>query len=965
MERSRSASLSARSPIASQQSQEFSATCHLREAESILAELETSATSGLSASAVQQNLAKYGANVLPETKPRSGLVIFLGYFWSIPVALLTLAAVLSIATGSKVDALVIMIVVVINAVLGYITESKSERIILSLKNLVNPSAWVIRDGRAREINSQAIVVGDILIFKPGSYVPADARLIERDRSSPYSTERLTVDESPLTGESIPVVKTCQTLTAKDIPLAERTNMVYRGTFVTSGQGLGVVVAVGKSTEMGRIQALVGQTTVPQTPLEKQLDRAGGQLVLLSSAVCLLVLGLGIVRGYGFLEMSQTSIALAVAAVPEGLPTVATITLALGILKMRQKRVLVRRLDAIEALGSVQTICLDKTGTLTANEMSVVEIQTPNNKIDVEDGQFLSQQQPFNVNRDAELLQLIKVAVLCNDSKVNSNSDGKYIISGSPTETALMQMAISLQARHSVDRQKPGSFAVSLRARRCAIAAKVDIATLPTQFPRLEISNRADGQNYMATVHKLNESQNLIAVKGNPLEVLALCNYQIKHYQIKNGEPVALEAVALTEIDRQAIANANQEMTSKALRVLGTAYAEIDAEIDTTDVTAPKNLIWLGLIGITNPIRHGVKELIADFHRAGINTVMLTGDQTNTALAIAKALNLSQGEELAVLNSTHLAKIDQKNSELRKDAKFRVSPNSELPKIHVFARISPTHKLEIVRAFQKAGKVVAMTGDGINDAPALKAAEVGIAMGKNGTDVAREVADIVLEDDNLETAIAAVSQGRTIYNNIKKALHFLLSTNLSEIIVMLLANLLGIGQPLNAIQLLWLNLVTDIFPGLALGLEAPEPNVLDVPPRPPEAAIINSADFKRLGFEASVISLCTLGAYSYSIAYYGICDRSSTIAFMSLVTGQLLHAFSCRSSQPFWRVKLQPNNYLTLALGISLSLQFICLIIPSLGSLLKVTAINLLDVVVIAISALLPLTINEVTKKVNG
>ena len=903
-----------RSPVASQQSQEFSATCHLREAESILAELETSATSGLSASAVKQNLAKYGANVLPETKPRSGLVIFLGYFWSIPVALLTLAAILSIVTGSKVDALVIMIVVVINAVLGYITESKSERIILSLKNLVNPSAWVIRDGQATEINSQAIVVGDILIFKPGSYVAADARLIEGDR--------FRVDESALTGESIPVVKTCQTLTDKDIPLAERTNMVYRGTFVTSGQGLGVVVATGKHTEMGRIQALVGQTTVPQTPLEKQLDRAGGQLVLLSSGVCLLVLGLGIVRGYGFLEMLKTSIALAVAAVPEGLPTVATITLALGILKMRQKRVLVRRLDAIEALGSVQTICLDKTGTLTANEMSVVEIQTPNHKINVEDGQFLSEQQAFNVNRDAELFKLMKVAILCNESKVSSNSDGKYIISGSPTETALMQMTISLQARHSVR------------------AAKVDIATLPTQFPRLEISDRTDGQNYMATVHKLNECQKLIAVKGNPLEVLALCNYQLQQ-----GQPVAL-----TEIARQAIATANQEMTSKALRVLGTAYGEIDA----TDVTAPKNLIWLGLIGITNPIRHGVKELIADFHRAGINTVMLTGDQTNTALAIAKALNLSQGEELKV------------NSELGvSSSEFKIVNNPKLPKIHVFARISPTHKLEIVRAFQAAGQVVAMTGDGINDAPALKAAEVGIAMGKNGTDVAREVADIVLEDDNLETAIAAVSQGRTIYNNIKKALHFLLSTNLSEIMVMLLANLLGIGQPLNAIQLLWLNLVTDIFPGLALGLEAPEPDVLAVPPRPPEAPIINSTNFKRLGFEASVISLCTLGAYSYSIAYYGICDRSSTIAFMSLVTGQLLHSLSCRSSQPFWRVKLQPNHYLTLALAISLSLQCICLIIPSLGSLLKVTAIDLLDVVVIAVSALLPLTINEVTKKVSG
>ncbi|MDJ0687115.1 MAG: HAD-IC family P-type ATPase [Xenococcaceae cyanobacterium MO_188.B32] len=387
------------------------------------------------------------------------------------------------------------------------------------------------------------------------------------------------------------------------------------------------------------------------------------------------------------------------------------------------------------------------------------------------------------------------------------------------------------------------------------------------------------------------------------------------------------------------------MTNKALRVLGIAYAEIDS----SDTLPPNNLIWLGLIGIANPIRNGVKELIADFHRAGINTVMLTGDQTNTARAIARELNLSKGEELVGANGSLPL----------------LSANSKLAKVHFFARISPIHKLEIVRAFQTAGQVVAMTGDGINDAPALKAAEVGIAMGKSGTDIAREVADIVLADDNLETAIAAVSQGRTIYNNIKKALHFLLSTNLSEIMVMLLANLLGIGQPLNAIQLLWLNLVTDIFPGLALGLEAPEPDVLEVPPRPLDEAIINLTDFKRLGFEAGVISTCSLITYSYGIINYGIGDRSSTIAFMSLVTGQLLHAFSCRASRPFWRVTLQPNYYLTVALGISLSLQFICLIIPSLGSLLKVTAIDGLDVVVIAVSALLPLTINEVTKQANS
>lgn len=901
----------------SKQFPEFAAICHLKEATSILADLETSITLGLSPSAIQQNQIKYGKNILDESQPRSGLIVLLGYFWSIPVALLTLAAILSVATGSKVDALVIMGVVIINAVLGYVTESKSERIILSLKNLVSPSALVIRDGQKNEIDAEAVVVGDILILKPGSLVAADARLVE--------INHLRIDESALTGESVPVLKTNQTLLDRDIPLAERSNMVYRGTLVTGGQGLGVVVATGQHTEMGRVQALVGKTAVPQTPLSRQLDRAGGQLVLLSSAVCILVLGLGIVRGYDFLEMLKTSIALAVAAVPEGLPTIATITLALGINKMRQKRVLVRRLDAIEALGSVQTICLDKTGTLTANEMSVIEIQTPNHKIEVEDEGFVYGEQPFELNQDlnhsAELLQLVKVAVLCNESKVNHNREGALVIEGSPTEKALMQMAI---------------------------AAGLDIATVQTLYPLLEINHRADDQNYMATVHQFDQSQKLIAVKGNPSEVLQLCRYQFQDNHL----------VTLTETAKKAIATANQEMTNKALRVLGTAYAEINTKEEITH----NNLIWLGLIGITNPIRHGVKELIADFHRAGIDTVMITGDQANTASAIAKQLNLSQGEKLEILDSTHLNNSELLTTNSPHSRASQEDGTSELFQTNVFARISPADKLEIVRAFQAAGKVVAMTGDGINDAPALKAAEVGIAMGKTGTDVAREVADIILEDDHLETAIAAVSQGRTIYNNIKKALHFLLSTNLSEIMVMVLANLLGIGQPLNAIQLLWLNLVTDIFPGLALGLEAPEPDVLNIPPRSPDAAIINTADFKRLGFEAGVISLFTLTAYAYALANYGIGDRASTIAFMSLVTAQLLHSLSCRSSQPFWQIKLQPNYYLTLAVGISLGLQFICLVVPSLGSLLKVTAIAWLDAVVIAISALLPLIINEASKK---
>ncbi|MGK7917923.1 MAG: cation-translocating P-type ATPase, partial [Prochloraceae cyanobacterium] len=605
------------------------------------------------------------------------------------------------------------------------------------------------------------------------------------------------------------------------------------------------------------------------------------------------------------------ISLAVAAVPEGLPTVATTTLALGIRKMRQHNVLIRRLDAVEALGSVQTICLDKTGTLTANQMSVVEIYTDTQRIEVTDGQFSRAAQLLNPYNCDELLKLIHICALCNDRKIDERSNGKYVLTGSSTENALLQMAIT---------------------------AGVDVIELQTKYPRLETNHRSEERNFMTTIHVMHESQKLVAVKGNPSEVLELCNSKLK-----DGEKIPL-----TEADRQALEVENERMAGKALRVLGTAFTQInDADGNANE---QENFIWLGLIGMRDPIRRGVKELMGSFHQAGIKTVMITGDQSPTAYAIGKELNLSQGAQLEILDSTNLTEIDP---EVMKGLCDRVQ---------VFARISPAYKLEIVQALQQAGKVVAMTGDGINDAPALKAAEVGIAMGHTGTDAAREVADVVLEDDNLETMIIAVSQGRTIYNNIRKSVHFLLSTNLSEIMVVLLANAGGMGQPLNAMQLLWLNLVTDIFPGLALALEPPEPDVLQAPPRPREEAIIKPSDFRRITFESSTLSLSSLAAYGYGIARYGMSPQSSTIAFMSLVTGQLLHALSCRSEKPLRTSNLPPNRYLSLALGGSLTLQLMSLAIPGLRNLLKVTPINLLDGAVIGSSALLPLLINEGTKK---
>ena len=881
---------------------------HLMDATEVLRTFGTSRNAGLSADLVSVNLRRFGPNILPEAVPRSGLSMFFSQFKSLPVALLGVAAGISVLTGGLADAAVIMGVVLINAAIGYTTESQTEKTIHALKSLVRPSAAVVREGSMKEIGAGELVPGDLLLLRPGSYVAADARLIE--------TNHLSIDESALTGESMPVNKAVSPLTQKDIPLADRTNMVYMGTLVTGGQGIAVVVATGRFTEMGKIQTLVGEARPPETPMERQLDRMGSQLVFICGIVCGMVFITGLLRGYGLLQMLKVSISLAVAAVPEGLPTVATTTLALGIRNMRKHNVLIRHLNAVETLGSVQTICLDKTGTITLNRMSVVAAYTGMRDFTVSHGQFFQSGEPLSVYFHDELLRLIHLSVLCNESEV-IREDGKYVVNGSPTENALIHVALS---------------------------SGVDVQMLRQKFPVLKIYHRSEKRNYMYTLHETQDDSALIAVKGSPNEVLSLCTWQMKDGQ----------KIPLTDEDRLALETENERMAGEALRVLGVAYSFtgdkpllINEDIDSTD-----NLIWLGLVGMADPVRDGVKGLIGEFHEAGIDTVMITGDQSPTAYAIGKELGLSKGEQLEILDSTHLIDIDP---EVMKALCKRV---------HVFARVSPAHKLRIVQVLQSAGKVVAMTGDGINDGPALKAADIGIAMGHTGTDVAREVADVVIEDDNLETMVIAISQGRTIYNNIRKSVHFLLSTNLSEIMVMFTAIAGGLGQPLSAIQLLWINLMSDIAPGLALALEPPEPDVLSQPPRDPDEPIVRKSDFKRITFEAAMISAGTLGAYGYGIAKYGMGQRASSLAFLSLTTGQLLHAISCRSERHsiFGREKLPPNKYLNMALGGSFAIQLLAMVIPGLRNLLGIAPISVLDGLVIGGSAVLPLLVNEGTKK---
>jgi P-type Ca2+ transporter type 2C len=862
--------------------------------------LQGSATRGLSSEAAAERLGRYGPNRLPEANPRSGLGIFVDQFKSLPVGLLTASAALSVATGGIADAVVIMGVVLINAVIGYATETQAEMTINALSRVVRPAALVVRDGTVGEVNAEEVVRGDLLVLSPGSSVPADARLIE--------VNRLSVDESALTGESMPVQKIPQPLERSDAPLAERTNMVYMGTVVTGGGALAVAVATGRHTEIGRIQAMMGEAQSPETPMQRQLDVMGNQMVWLAGGICGAVFVLGLTRGYGFLQMLKASVSLAVAAVPEGLPTVATTTLALGIRRMRSHKVLIRHLDAVETLGALQVICLDKTGTLTANMMSVVRVYTATTRITVASGVLSRDIEQADAFTRKALNTLLEISALCNETEVHGEMRA-YTLKGSPTESALVRLAIE---------------------------GGLDVRELRQRYPLVRVEYRSESRSFMATVHGAGDGKQLIAVKGSPSEVLNMCRWHLT--------PAGV--APLTEADRQSLVTENEQMASDALRVLGMAYAYTDAADGAHD-----GLIWAGLVGMADPVRDGVKSLVERFHAAGINTIMITGDQSATAYAIGKTLDLSHGRQMEILDSTRLDQLDP------------AVLTALAQRVHVFARVSPAHKLQIVQALQRAGKVVAMTGDGINDGPALKAADIGIALGTGGTEVARTVADVVIEDDDLQTMAVAVSQGRTIYRNIRKSIHFLLATNLSEITVMFAAIAAGIGQPLNPMQLLWINLVSDIFPGLALAMEPPEPEVLSLPPRNPEEPILRASDLKRITFESTAISAGALASYGYGIARYGIGPQAGTMAFTSLTAGQLLHALSCRSQthRLFERHGLAPNRPLGIAVGGSLAVQFLSLLLPPLRTLLGVTPLGLADWLVAAGGAVLPLVVNEATK----
>ena len=879
-----------------------SATWHARPAHEVVAVLETSVQRGLGHAEVAERRARFGSNVLQKVPRRSALRLFLSQFLSPAVALLGASATVAVATGGLLDAAAILGVVLINAAIGFVTESQAERIIATLDKSLPQSIITVRDGGRCQTHPRDLVVGDILLLLPGCRLPADGRLLEANR--------MTLDESALTGESMPTAKDAGLILPAATPLAERRNMVYGGTSVTGGSGKAVVVATGGDTEMGRIQALVGEAQPPQTPMERQLARLGSQLAILSGAICGVVFGVGLLRGQGWLAMLRGAISLAVAAVPEGLPTVATTTLALGIREMRRRKVLIRQLSAVEALGAIQVLCLDKTGTLTVNRMTVVALHAGMQRFAVVDGQMLADGRSVEPHALHHLRRLLETGALCSEADLSAEQSNTVLI-GSPTEQALLQLALQ---------------------------AGLDIGTLRAERPLLHMQHRSEDQQYMLTAHRTAGGRRWIAVKGSPAEVLALCQWYLVDHQRR----------PLTAADRAAILSENDTMAGEALRVLGLAYD--DRGQSAGPVAA--GLCWLGLVGMADPVRPGMGWLLGRLHRAGIQTAIITGDQSPTAYAIGKQLRVSNGAPLEILDSTRLEKLDPEVLA------------GVVRRVHVFSRVSPAHKLQIVQALQRAGRVVAMTGDGINDGPALKAADLGVAMGKSGTEAARTVADVVLEDDNLNTLVVAVRQGRTVYSNIRKALHFLLATNFTEIEVMLAGVALGLGQPLTPMQLLWINLISDIVPGLALAMEPPEPDTLERPPRDPEAGVVTAADLRWLASESAAITGGTLASYGYALFKYGPGPQASTQAFMTLTLGQLLHAMSCRSETHslFDKGVLPANYYLDVGLTGSLLAQLLTVTVPGLRQLLGTTPLGLADGLVAVGGALAPLLINETIKR---
>jgi Ca2+-transporting ATPase len=865
-------------------------------------ELGTSLDSGLSSQQASHRLTEAGYNELQE-RPRPGFwSMLLSQFDNFVIIILIVASLVSLLLGDYLEAAAILAIVILNAILGVVQESKAEEALAALRKMVAPEAHVVRDGHRQTIPAREVVPGDLVILETGNYVPADVHLVE--------SANLRIEEASLTGESVPVNKHAGEVVAEGAPLGDRRNSAYMSTLITYGRGRGIVTTTGMQTEIGKIAELLQSYEAEPTPLQVKLDKLGRTLGIGALAVCGLVFVLGVLRnpegtslGQTLLDMFIVAVSLAVAAVPEGLPAVVTIVLALGMQRMIKRHALLRKLPAVETLGSATVICSDKTGTLTQNAMTAVRMWVDGQHIAISGdgyrprGEFSLGGRSFDPTGNQAATYLLQAFALCNDAVLDQVGDGAestWRIVGDPTEGALV-----------------------------VAAAKAGLwqPALAETLPRVtEIPFESDRKR-MTTIHRVSngvfDAPYVAFVKGAPDILLQRCTSVLAGGTIR---PLRAE-------DFERVLSVNETLSSEALRLLAAAYRPLDhlpADLQPDEVE--RNLIFLGLIGIIDPARSEVKAAIAEARAAGIKTVMITGDYPNTAIAIANELGLLRSGD-RTLTGTQLDEMSQ-------DQLVEI-----VESVDVYARVSPQHKLKIVEALQAKGHVVAMTGDGVNDAPALKRSNIGVAMGITGTDVSKEAADMVLTDDNYASIVAAVEEGRIIYANIRKFVFYLLSCNVAEILIIFLAMLAGLPLPLTAIQLLVLNLITDGAPALALGMEKGDPDNMKRPPRPTDEPVINREMQVGILVQSIVITAAVLGVFLVGLNWYGTSGPglsvAETMAFATLSIGELFRAYTSRSERhSLFSIGVFSNRWMQYAVVSSLAILLAIIYVPALDPIFK-------------------------------
>ena len=877
--------------------------------------LRTNIENGLTKEEAENRRNKHGPNKLDEQKKENLFIRFIKEFNDFMIIILIIAAIISAfvsfiqGENDYIDSIIIISIVVLNAIMGLVQEAKAEKSLEALKDMSAPVAKVRRNGRIETVKGTEVVPGDIVLLEAGNFVPADCRLI--------NSYNLKIEESSLTGETVPILKDANVLLEEKTPIGDTLNMAFANTIVVNGHAEAIVTDIGMNTKVGKIAKMIITNESPETPIQRKLGEVGKTLGIVCLVICAVIFVIGLLKKIEPIEMFMTSVGLAVAAIPEGLPAIVTIMLSIGVTRMAKKNSIVRKLPAVETLGSSSVICSDKTGTLTQNKMQVTKV------MDLK-GESLNLQKNL----------VLELGSMCTDVEGDV---------GEATEVAIINAA-----------KEQGKFKERLyqkfkRINDIPFDSNRKMMTTIHSMQNQTANNIRDSNSNDTEIEKVilrdkisnNTDNYLVITKGAPDVLLKHCTKYSLNGEVHN----------LSSEDYKKIEKTNSDMANNALRVIAVAYSiipKLPSNIDSQNIE--NNLIFVGLIGMIDPPREGVKEAVATCRRAGIKTVMITGDHILTAKAIAKELGILRNNDLAVTGQ-ELDRMPQ--NELEKNI-FKYS---------VFARVSPEHKVRIVEAFQKTGAVVAMTGDGVNDAPALKKADIGVAMGRNGTDVAKNASDMILADDNFVTIVEAVKQGRNIFENIKKAVHFLIATNIGEIVTIFVGLLLGLKAPLLAIQLLWLNLVTDSLPAIAIGLEKPDKDIMNKKPRDNRKSIFADGLWGKIIVEGTMIGVLTLFAFSIGNNLYGL-EVGRTMAFVALGMLELVHSLNVKSEESIFKVGIFENKYLVGSIILGTILTILVVMVPVFADVFKLQALTPIQWLYTMAISIMPIIIIEAQKKLN-